>query len=364
MTFPDPRDLRRIRITAHTLATCLGHGRATHAQAMVAGRSGLARNDYPDLPFDCFIGRVSEIEDIEFPGEMAAYDNRATRLSLAALNADGFYDAVAAMRDLWGSARCGVVLGTSTSGVEKLESVYRARDGQAPLDESYSMRHHSDHQAVAAFLQEHLQLTGPSYTISTACSSSSKALVDAVQLIEAGFCDAVLAGGVDSLCLTSLNGFEAMQLISRTACRPCDEARDGVSIGEGAAFMIVERDANTGVRLSGSGETSDGFSMSTPPADGAGAAAAMRAALASAGLEPNQIDYVNLHGTATLTNDSAEGAAVAAVLGTSVAGLIAQGCGRSHTRRSWCRRGRNVSHRTRRRYRAGQYRSRNSRPED
>ncbi|MDH3739927.1 MAG: beta-ketoacyl-[acyl-carrier-protein] synthase II, partial [Alphaproteobacteria bacterium] len=278
----------------------------------------MAPNDYPELPFDCFIGRVPNIEAIEFPDELAAFDNRATRLSLAALKANGFGDAVSAMRNKWGSARCGVVLGTSTSGVEKLECAYRNQHDERPLHERYSMGHHGDHQAVAAFLQEHLELSGPSYTISTACSSSSKALVDAVQLIEAGFCDAVLAGGVDSLCLTSLNGFEAMQLISRAACRPCDATRDGVSIGEGAAFMIVERDTDGGAQLSGYGESSDGFSMSTPPEDGAGAAAAMRTALESAGLEPNQIDYVNLHGTATPTNDAAECTAVVAVLGSSV----------------------------------------------
>ena len=199
-----------------------------------------------------------------------------------------------------------------------LETVYRQRDGDAPLPDSYRMHHHDDHQAVAGFLQSYLGLRGPSYTISTACSSSAKALVDAVQLIEAGFCDAVLTGGVDSLCLTSLNGFEAMQLISRQPSRPCDANRNGLSIGEAAALMLVERDADTGFRLSGYGESSDGVSMSTPPEDGAGAAQAMRMALDRAGLTADRIGYVNLHGTATRNNDTAECTAVTSVFGPAI----------------------------------------------
>lgn len=320
-------DAAGIRITGYTLVTCLGHGRADHRDAIVDGRSGLTPSAMLGLPFACHVGRVPGIEDLSFPSDASHYDNRANRLAFAALEADGFVARVGGARDRWGAARCGVVVGTSTSGIEKLESVYRARDDGAPLPNDYLMQHHDNHHAVASFLQEHLRLAGPSYTISTACSSSAKALVDAVQLIDAGFCDAVLAGGVDSLCLTSLNGFEALQLISRTPCRPCDATRDGLSIGEGAAFLLVERDAQAGARLSGYGESSDGLSMSTPPEDGAGAAAAMRAALDRAGLAAEQVGYVNLHGTATRSNDAAECAAVTAVFGpaapaSSVKGAI------------------------------------------
>lgn len=306
-----------IRITATTLVSALGAGRDLHVQAMLDGRSGLTPCDYGALGFPCHIGRVAGIEDLTFPAAQAAFDNRATRLAVAALAADGFADAVAGMRTRWGAARCGVVLGTSTSGVELLEQAYRSRPMEAPLPAGYSLRHHNDHQAVTAFLQAHLALHGPAYTISTACSSSAKAIVDAVQMVKSGVCDAVLAGGVDSLCLTSLNGFEALQLVSRTPCRPCDAARDGLSIGEGAAFLIVER-ADEGPWLAGMGESSDGINMSTPPEDGAGAAQAMRAALDDAGLAPSDIGYVNLHGTATPINDTAEAAAVLAVMGDRV----------------------------------------------
>lgn len=308
-----------IGITHYALATCIGAGRAVHLGAMKTARSGLAPSDYPDLPFDCYIGRVSGLDEIEFLPELSDYDNRANRLALAALLSDGFTEAAEAMRERWGAARCGVVIGTSTSGIEKLESVYRARENdEDPLPDDYLMSHNDNHQAIAAFTQKFLGLSGPSYTISTACSSSAKALIDAKQLIETGFCDAVVVGGVDTLCLISLNGFEAMQLVSRAPCRPCDADRTGLSIGEAAGFLIVERDGQRGVRLSGMGESSDGVSMSTPPEDGAGAAVAMRAALASAGLDAADVGYVNLHGTATPTNDTAECRAVASVFGTNM----------------------------------------------
>ncbi len=148
-------------------------------------------------------------------------------------------DAVRRAVSRWGARRVGLVLGTSTSGIERLEKVYRARQGDGPLAADYSMRHHSDHHAVTSFLIAYLGVEGPSYTISTACSSSAKALVDAAQLIRLDLCDAVLAGGVDSLCMTSLYGFDALELVSRQPCRPLDANRDGLSIGEGAGFLLA-----------------------------------------------------------------------------------------------------------------------------
>jgi len=313
------RNTQRIAFTARTAASCLGRGREAHLTALRDGRSGLAPCDFPGVDFPCFIGRVAGIEDDPFPANLAEFDNRASRLALAALRVDGFEDAVVRARERFGPRRIGVILGTSTSGVERSERAYRDRPGRTGSLGDYSVRHHNDHQAVAAFVQEHLGLDGISYTVSTACSSSAKAILDGVQMIEAGFCDAVVAGGADSLCLTSLYGFEALELVSREPSRPCDAGRDGLSIGEGAAFVLIERDAPTDVpRLAGYGESSDGVHMSTPPKDGAGAALAMAAALDRAGLAPEAIDFVNLHGTATPTNDIAESIAVAGVVGTSV----------------------------------------------
>jgi 3-oxoacyl-[acyl-carrier-protein] synthase-1 len=317
MTGTTPIALDRIAITGLSAVTCLGRGRQAHTLAMTQGRSGLTRCDFPNVDIPCFIGRIDGIEDDPFPAGYRAFENRATRLAMAGLKADGFDDRVAEAIGRWGADRVGIVLGTATSGVERFEQVYRARGEAGPLAAEYSLRHHSDHHAITSFLIDYLGLGGPGYTISTACSSSAKAIVDGAQLIRMGICDAVLTGGVDSLCMTSLYGFDALELVSKAPCRPLDAARDGVSIGEGAGFVLLERD-RAGARLAGYGETSDAVSMSTPPADGTGAAAAMRRALRCAGLAPDQIGFIKLHGTATQSNDAAESTAVAQVFGLSV----------------------------------------------
>lgn len=315
-------------ITGLGLASCVGRGRVAHLEAMRSGRSGLiplsSLETWPGMPFDCHVGAVAGLAEIALPAHVAAYDNRATRLLLAAIDEE-LRGVIEAARARYGPHRVAVVLGTSTSGVERLETAYRSRPAGAPLPPDYSLRHHNDHQAVTAFLQALFGLEGPGYAISTACSSSAKALVDAVELVEAGVADAVIAGGVDSLCLTSLNGFEALELVARTPCRPCDAARDGLSIGEGAALMLLERGVEGAPRLAGFGETSDGHNMSTPPPDGAGARAAMEAALASGAVDAETLAFVNLHGTATPSNDVAECAAVAAVFGDGVPAFSLKG---------------------------------------
>ncbi|MCI4662258.1 MAG: beta-ketoacyl-ACP synthase [Neomegalonema sp.] len=311
-------DKAKSRMTAYAMTSALGTGRAAHLAALRACSSGLTRRGFPDLPFDCPVGEVAGLDHLAFPAHLAEFDNRANRLTLAALQSDGFEARARDVIARCGAERVGTVVGTSTAGVEKLEQVYRALPEGAAMPPDFDMRYHNSHHAVGDFLSQYFAITGPSYTVSTACSSSAKALIDAAQLIEAGFCDAVIVGGVDSLCLTSLNGFEALQLVSRQPCRPCDAARDGLTIGEAAALILVERSEGAGARLSGYGESSDGEHMSTPPKDGAGARAAMLAALKMAGLGPAQIDYINMHGTATPLNDAAECAAIQAVFGGAV----------------------------------------------
>jgi 3-oxoacyl-[acyl-carrier-protein] synthase-1 len=141
-------------------------------------------------------------------------------------------------------------------------------------------------------------------------------------MISVGLIDAAVVGGVDSLCLTTLYGFHSLQLTSRSACRPFDIERDGISIGEAAAFALLERlperlDDNA-ILLLGAGESSDAYHMSSPHPEGRGARASIEQALVAARLEPTDIDYINLHGTATTSNDSAEDLAVSAVFGTHI----------------------------------------------
>jgi 3-oxoacyl-[acyl-carrier-protein] synthase-1 len=214
-----------------------------------------------------------------------------------------------------------VFLGTSTSGILQTELAYRRRDphtGALPADFHYAATQNSF--SAALFVREILELQGPAAVVCSACSSSAKVFGSARRMIEAGVIDAAVVGGIDSLCLTTLYGFHALQLTSRGPCRPFDLARDGISISEAAAFALLERpnEASGAVHLLGVGESSDAYHMSSPHPEGVGARAAMLNALSSAELDVEQIDYINLHGTGTQSNDSSESKAVSAVFGTRV----------------------------------------------
>ena len=306
-------------IVASTLSTALGAGRSATLEALRQQRSGLAPARFSDLPLATFTGEVAGVDAAALPAHLAAFDCRNNRLAWLGLQPDGFIEAVAAARARWGAHRVAVFLGTSTSGLLQTEIAYRHRDaaGALPADFRYAPTHNT--YSLADFVQQALQLTGPSWVVSTACSSSAKVFGNAARLIDAGLIDAAVVGGVDSLCLTTLYGFNALELLSPEICRPFDAARSGLSIGEAAAFALVERATARGAVphgwLLGVGESNDGYHMSSPHPEGAGAIAAMHGALADAGLAPGAIDYINLHGTATPSNDAAESRAVASVFG-------------------------------------------------
>jgi 3-oxoacyl-[acyl-carrier-protein] synthase-1 len=182
------------------------------------------------------------------------------------------------------------------------------------------------------FVRQRLGLSGPACVVSSACSSSAKAFAAAARAIAAGLCDAAVVGGVETLCLTTLHGFASLELLSAQPCRPCDEARDGISIGEAAAYVLLEpaQGSGEGLALLGYGESSDAYHMSTPHPQGLGAVRAMRAALEMSGIAAQEVDYLNLHGTGTRNNDAAEAAAVRAVFGEGVACSATKG-GTGHT---------------------------------
>ena len=253
-------------------------------------------------------------EEVRLRDEHADFDCRNHRLALLALEQDGFLDAVAAARARHGAGRVGVFIGTSTAGIRSTEIAYGQRDAQGNLPPSfhYATAHNLD--ATTEFVRRVLGLNGPAMTLSTACSSSAKVFCLAERLMRLGLIDAAVVGGVDSLCLTTLYGFNALQLVSPEACRPFDAARRGLSIGEAAGFALLERGAGE-LRLAGYGETSDAHHMSTPHPEGDGARRAMQEALDRAELAPQSIDYVNLHGTATPANDRAEARALEALFG-------------------------------------------------
>jgi 3-oxoacyl-[acyl-carrier-protein] synthase-1 len=233
---------------------------------------------------------------------------------------DGFVEAVAAASQRYGSDRAGVFIGTSTAGILQTELAYRRRDpasGALPDDFDYRRTHNTF--SAAEYVRTRLGLTGPCAAVSTACSSGAKAFASAARMIDAGLIDMAVVGGVDTLCLTTLYGFNSLQLLSGAPCRPYDVDRDGISIGEAAAFFLLERAPGHGsIALLGTGESSDAHHMSAPHPEGRGARRAMEAALGAAGAAAEDIDYVNLHGTGTPSNDAAEDIAVYGLFGDRV----------------------------------------------
>jgi 3-oxoacyl-[acyl-carrier-protein] synthase-1 len=314
ITFIQRRTLRPLAVTAYTVVNCLGPGRRATLEALAARRSGLMPCAFDDARIDACAGQIPDSLLAPVTGDLVRFDCRNHRIAQLALGQDGFEGAVRDAASRLGHDRVAVVLGTSTSGILQTELAYRERDpasGALPAGFHYATTHST--YSLTAYVQQRLGLTGPSLVVSTACSSSAKVFGAAARMIAAGWCDAAVVGGADSLCLTTLYGFNSLQLLSRGRCRPFDVARDGISIGEGGGFALLQpaETAPPGsLALLGVGESSDGYHMSSPHPEGLGAKLAMQRALCAAGLRAEDIDYINLHGTGTRSNDSSEGKAV------------------------------------------------------
>jgi 3-oxoacyl-[acyl-carrier-protein] synthase-1 len=302
-----------LAVTAHTATSALGHGLDAQLDALRGERSGLRPNDFSSAPLTCWIGRVDGLETAALPAALASWDCRNNRLAWLGLNQDGFLDRVRAARARYGAGRVALLLGTSTASIGATEEAYRRLDADGGFpDDMLRPAIHAPH-SLAAFVAAALALEGPCLTVSTACSSSAKVFASAERMLRLGLIDAAVVGGVDTLCNSVLFGFNALELVSPEPCRPFDAARNGISIGEAAGFALLERidTAPDAPRLLGYGESSDAHHMSTPHPQGLGAELALNDALARAGLDPAQVGYINLHGTASQKNDEVEAALVA-----------------------------------------------------
>jgi 3-oxoacyl-[acyl-carrier-protein] synthase-1 len=342
--------MRPILLSAYTMSSCLGRGLGATRAALAAARSGLTPCRFETAELDTFVGEIAAVDDQAMPAGLERFDCRNNRAAEVGLTQDNFDGAVEEASRRHGRERIGVFLGTSTAGILQAELAYRRRDpanGALPADFDYRRTHNTF--SVAEYTRTRFRLEGPCAAISTACSSSAKAFASAARFIEAGFIDAAIVGGVDTLCLTTLYGFGSLELLSAQPCRPYDADRDGISIGEAAAFFLIERAPRgpmehrvgrgpmehrvgrgpmehrvgrqmpeDAVWLLGTGESCDAYHMSSPHPEGLGARMAMETALASAGLEATSIDYVNLHGTGTPSNDASEDKAVHALFGDRV----------------------------------------------
>ncbi len=307
-----------MNLSKFTLTNALGIGNEATWSAIMARRSGLTHCAFETAEIDTFIGQVPDAALLPVRADLANFDCRNNRLAQLALEQDHFAETVKHAIEKYGANRIGVFLGTSTSGIFSTELAYREREknhGALPPDFQYAGT--QNNYSLAAFVSSYFGLRGPAFVVSSACSSSAKVFGNASRMIAAGFCDAAIVGGVDSLCLTTLYGFQSLGLVSNQPCRPYDGERNGISIAEAAGFALLEISSpgTPDLQVLGVGESSDAYHMSSPHPEGRGAKKAMREALAQAGIQPEDIGYINLHGTATKTNDAAEGAAVAALFG-------------------------------------------------
>jgi len=300
-----------IYLNALGLINPLGVGKAAVCDGLFRGvTSGMSRSDswFADRPV--FVGPVTEILPDVAP-EHKLYESRNNRLLLAALTEieDDIRRAITA----YGPDRVAVILGTSTSGVgdNELGIAHKMAEGAFPAGFDYDRQ---DNASPSMFVRRYFGLSGPTMTVSTACTSSAKTLASARRMIEAGICDAAIVGGADSLCKLTLNGFASLELLSETLCNPFSRNRNGINIGEAAAVFLMTR-KEAAVRVAGVGETSDAYHMSTPDPEGSGAVNAMKQALESSEYTAADLAYINLHGTATVLNDSMEGKAVSELLG-------------------------------------------------
>lgn len=281
-------------------------------------RSGLVPSTEFGIP--AIVGRCAE--DLpEISENFSIYECRNNRLLLAALSQ--IRPTVDGMVGEFGPDRIGIVLGTSTSGVRSTELAlaYQAAHGVLPEKFHYKQQQMG---AGADFLASYLGVAGPTYIISTACSASGKALASARRLIDLGLCDAVITGGADSLCGLTVNGFAALESLSSGLCKPFGKHRDGINIGEAAALFVLSKKPGP-VELSGIGASSDAYHFSAPDPSGSPVTKAMAAALSDAGKIPKDIDYINLHGTATLLNDAMESQAVNRLFGNQTPASSSKG---------------------------------------
>lgn len=303
-----------IYFSAAGFLNALGNNPDEIARNLCAGRApGMQVSDqWLSGAIACPVGTVTGSLP-EIPDAFSDHRTRNNQLLLAALLQ--IQPQVEAAIARYGHDRIAVIMGTSTSGLEEGDRAVAAHlNGQASPDYAYPQQELGD---PSRFLADWLGLSGACFTISTACSSSARALITGQRLIEAGLADAVIAGGADTLSRMPINGFFSLEALSLKPCVPFSRFRDGINIGEAAGLMLLSREKSR-IALLGMGESSDAHHMSAPHPEGRGAIRAIRQALDNAGLVPQDIGYINLHGTATPLNDSMESAVIADIFGTAV----------------------------------------------
>lgn len=257
---------------------------------------------------------AGKIQDSELKKSSAVYDMRIMQIEELCLSQ--IEEEIVSAVKKFGAEKIGVCVGSCDNGTELSIAGHRKYFAEGAFDKDYSLEiQGADY--VATFISEKYGLKGPSLTFSTACSSSAGALIKGAELIRAGVCDAVVAGGIDVCSDTVLIGFDALEAVSGEVTNPFSANRKGITLGEGGAFFLLSKEVSDGqaIELLGYGESADAYHMTSPDPSGAGAEVAMKEALKRGNLVAEDIDYLNMHGTGTRYNDSMEAKAVRAVFG-------------------------------------------------
>jgi len=303
-------------VTAFSAVNGLGGDTSAVLASLHAGRAGLSAAP-AGTPFATVCGTVrSDLPAL--PPELAAFDGRVHRIVNHALA--GLAGAVADAVSRWGAARVGLAIGSSTCAMAETEVAFARHVAEGALPPGFDVQRHASPEALLHVLRARSGIAGPGVVVATACSSSAKVFATARRWLGTGVVDAVLVGGADSLCQTTLRGFRALSLVAPDAARPFSAERWGINVGEGAALALLER-SGRGPRLLGVGESADAHHMSSPDPSGHGARLAMERALADAGVAADEVDHVNAHGTGTRLNDAMEAEALRAVLGAGTRAL-------------------------------------------
>ncbi len=296
-----------VRIVDYESTSAAGVNIAALRESIQAQTSGLRLNDLSGSSLDTWIGRVSEVDDIQ----LGTWQSRNNALAALGLEQGTIKETMSRLIKRFSSARIGLVMGSSTSSIDRTESAYTELNSEGRLTKSYQQPLVHNPSAPSLFVAHYIGITGPALTINTACSSSAKVFATATRWLNSGIVDAVLVGGVDTLCLSVLHGFDSLQLVSPNPCKPFDQNREGINLGEAAGYAVLmrpeEAETDLDLLLSGYGESSDAHHMSHPHPDGLGAELSMTQALTMSGLEPSAIGYINLHGTSSRANDLIEG---------------------------------------------------------
>lgn len=304
---------KNLYISEYGLVNALGCDKITiYKQLLQGSQAGMQKVENLLIGNEITVAKVSNKLD-DLSNSENHLISRNNQLALLAINQ--IRDEVNDLKGKFDAQRIAVIVGTSTSGIGEGEQAMFELLKNDKFPNKYDYRQQEIFN-LAEFVAHELGLTGISLTISTACSSSAKAFKTATELIQSGLADAAVVGGVDSLCGMTINGFHSLNSTAKAICNPSSINRDGINIGEAAAFAVLRKDMGN-ICLLGVGESSDAHHMSAPDPSGEGAITAMQNALADAGVSANEVDYVNLHGTATPKNDEMEAIAVSSVFGSN-----------------------------------------------